>query len=106
MNERSRKVLEQSLLIGGILCLWWSVPNQVFNLFVSIGQKLAKDITSDVNPMSYMNSIEHNIVITHITCTEVGEVTVKIKNKKRLNVLFHSVQYYFLLHIWTISAMY
>ena len=33
-----------------------------FNLIkiVSIGQKLAKDITSDVNPMSYINSIEHS----------------------------------------------
>ena len=44
-----------------------------FNIFVSIGQKLAKDITRDVNPMSYtcINSVEHSIVITDISYTQV-----------------------------------
>ena len=50
------------------------------NFFVSIGQKLAKDITSDVNPMSYINSIEHSIVITDISYTEVTQVISTLKN--------------------------
>ena len=51
-----------------------------FNFFVSIGQKLAKDIISDVNPMSYINSIEHIIVITYISYTEVTQVISTLKN--------------------------
>ena len=46
-----------------------AIANGFNNFFVSIGQKLAKDITSDVNPMSYINSIEHIIVITDISYT-------------------------------------
>ena len=47
---------------------------------MSIGQKLAKDITSDVNPMSYINSVEHSIVITDISYTEVTQVISTLKN--------------------------
>ena len=47
---------------------------------MSIGQKLAKDITSDVNPMSYINSVEHRIVITDISYTEATQVISTLKN--------------------------
>ena len=47
---------------------------------MSIGQKLAKHITSDVNPMSYINSVEHSIVITNISSTEVTQVISTLKN--------------------------
>ena len=39
---------------------------------------LTKDITSDVNTMSYINTIEHDILITDITCTEVAQFISKI----------------------------
>ena len=45
----------------------------------SIGQKLAKDIC-DVNPMSYINSVEHSIVITDLSYTEVTQVISTLKN--------------------------
>ena len=57
-----------------------AIANGFNNFFVSIGQKLAKDITSDVNPMSYINSIEHSIVITDISYTEVTQVISTLKN--------------------------
>ena len=47
---------------------------------MSIGQKLAKDITSDVNLMSYIDSIEYSIVITDIICTVVAQVISSLKN--------------------------
>ena len=47
---------------------------------MSIGQKLAKDITTDVNPIPYINSIEHSIIITDISYTEVTHVISTLKN--------------------------
>ena len=41
---------------------------------------LAKDITSDVNPMSYINSVEHSIVFTDISYTEVTQGISTLKN--------------------------
>ena len=57
-----------------------AIANGFNNFFVSLGQKLAKDITSDVNPMSHINSIEHSIVITDISYTEVTQVISTLKN--------------------------
>ena len=48
---------------------------------VTIGQNLARYVTSDVNPMSYINRIEHSIVITDITDTEVEQVILPLKNQ-------------------------
>ena len=42
--------------------------------------KFAKAITSNVIPMLYIDSIEHSIVITDITCTEVTKVISSLKN--------------------------
>ena len=39
----------------------------------------AKDITSDVNSMSYINSVEHSIVITNISYTEITQVISTLK---------------------------
>ena len=44
-----------------------------------IGQKLAKDITSHINPLSYINSVEYSIVITGISYTEVTQVISTLK---------------------------
>ena len=48
-----------------------AIANGFNNFFVSIGPRLANDIKCTINPMSYVNSIEHSIVITDISCTEV-----------------------------------
>ena len=42
--------------------------------------KIAKDITCNVNPMSYINIIEHSKRITNITYTEVAEFLSSLKS--------------------------
>ena len=51
---------------------------------MSIAQKLAEDITSDVNPMSYTNRTEHVFVITDITNIEVAQVISALKKTQML----------------------
>ena len=51
-----------------------AIANAFNNFFVSIGPILANDVHSSVNPMLYVNSIEHSIVITDISCNEVKQV--------------------------------
>ena len=37
--------------------------------------RIPVELKCDVNPMSCINRIEHSMVITNITCTEVAQVT-------------------------------
>ena len=39
--------------------------NPIF-VFVSVGVDLAKNIKCSVNPLSYVNTLSNNIVVTHI----------------------------------------
>ena len=47
---------------------------------MSIGPILANDIKSSINPLLYVNGIEHSIVITDISCNEVKQVISSLKN--------------------------
>ena len=47
------------------------IANEFNNLFVSIGQNLAKDITCNVNPLIYVNSVNDSIVVQHVSVAQV-----------------------------------
>ena len=49
MNERSRKVFEQSLLIGGIISWWWSAPNRVLTELLQYVQHLRTKLGNQNN---------------------------------------------------------
>ena len=46
------------------------IANEFHNFFVSIGHKLAKDITCDVNPLFYVNSVNDSIVVQHVSVAQ------------------------------------
>ena len=46
----------------------------------SIGPKLAHDLSSDVNPLSYVNNVVNSIVIPIITTLEVRNIISSTKN--------------------------
>ena len=46
-----------------------------FNKFiVSIGPELAKDIHSDINPLTYVNSINNIIEILDVSCEKIRNI--------------------------------
>ena len=57
-----------------------AIANGFNNYFVSIGSMLASKILSNVNPISYIKSINNRIVIPTITCHEVYQVICFLKN--------------------------
>ena len=50
------------------------------NFFVSISKKLASDLSSNVNPLIYLNSVVNSIVIPTITTQEVRNIISSTKN--------------------------
>ena len=50
------------------------------NFFVSIGSQLAKDIVSDVNPLSYVTSNINSIAILDVTCDQYRNVISSLNN--------------------------
>ena len=50
------------------------------NFFVSISSQLAKDIVSDVNPLSYVTNNVNSIVILDVTCNQVRNVISSLNN--------------------------
>ena len=56
------------------------LANALNNFFVSIGSQLAKDIVSDVNPLSYVTNNVNSIVILDVTCDQVRNVISSLNN--------------------------
>ena len=56
------------------------IANEFNNFFVSIGPTLAHDLSSDVNPLSYVNTVVNSIVIPTITTLEVRNIISYTKN--------------------------
>ena len=50
---------------------------KVNEFFVSIGPELAKDIHSDINPLTYINN---SIAIFDVSCEEVRNIIHSLKN--------------------------
>ena len=65
---------------GKIISDQAAIANGFNNYFVSIGPKLASKMSSNVNPISYVKSINNSIAIPNITCHEVYQVICSLKN--------------------------
>ena len=50
------------------------IANGLNKFFVSIGSELAKDIHSDINPLTYVNSINNFIEILDVLCEKVRNI--------------------------------
>ena len=59
-------------------------PNEIAtgfnNFFETIGPQLAKNIKSNINPLSYVKSVNNSMVLTDVTSTEVRNVIASLKN--------------------------
>ena len=56
------------------------IANEFNNFFVSIGHNLAKDITCNVNPLFYVNSVNDSIVAQHVSVAQVRNVITPLKD--------------------------
>ena len=56
------------------------IANEFNNFFVSIGHNLAKDITYNVNPLIYVNSVNNSIVVQHVSVAQVRNVITSLKD--------------------------
>ena len=56
------------------------IANEFNNFFVSIGKKLASDLSSNVNSLIYLNSVVNSIVIPTITTRKVRNIISSTKN--------------------------
>ena len=56
------------------------IANEYNNFFVSIGHNLAKDITCNVNPLIYVNSVNDSIVVQHVSVAQVRNVITSLKD--------------------------
>ena len=61
------------------------IANGFNNFFVTIGPQLAKNIKSDINPLSYVKSVNKSMVLTDVTSTEVRNVIASLKNSSSGN---------------------
>ena len=50
------------------------IANEFNNFFVSIGHNLEKDITCNVDPLFYVNSVNNSIVVQHVYVAQVRNV--------------------------------
>ena len=50
------------------------IANEFNNFFVSIGHNLAKDITSNVKTLLYVNSVDESIVVQYVSDAQVINV--------------------------------
>ena len=56
------------------------IANGFNNFFVSIGPKLAQDLTSDIDPLSHVDYNMNSIVTPEISCNQVREVINSLNN--------------------------
>ena len=56
------------------------LANGFNDIFVSIGPELAKDIHSDINPLTYVNNVINSIVIFDVSYDEVKNTKHSLKN--------------------------
>ena len=61
------------------------IANGFNNFFVTIGPQLAKNIKSDINPLSYVKSVNKSMVLTDVTSTEARNVIASLKNSSSGN---------------------
>ena len=54
--------------------------NEFNNFFVSISHNVAKDITCNVNPLFYVNSVNDSIVVQYVSVAQVRNVITSLKD--------------------------
>ena len=57
-----------------------TIANEFNNFFVSIGHISAKDITCNVNPLFYVNSVNDSIVVQYVSVAQVRNVIMYLKD--------------------------
>ena len=50
------------------------IANGCNDFFVSIGPELAKDIHSDIKPLTYVNNVNNSMVIFDVSCDELKNI--------------------------------
>ena len=68
------------LILILILILNLDIANGFNNFFVSIGPKLANNLKSDIDPLSYVNNNINSIVVQEVSCSQVREVINSLNN--------------------------
>ena len=77
-NTTKQKI---NFLIDGKLVIdSLDIANGFNNFFVSVGPKLANDLKSDIDPLSYVNNNINSIVVPEIPCIQVREVINSLNN--------------------------
>ena len=56
------------------------IANEFNDFFVSIGDKLASKITSNINPLSFVNNIPNSMVMSEVSPNEVLQIIHSLKN--------------------------
>ena len=56
------------------------IANEFNNFFVSIGHNLANNITCNVNPLFYVNSVNDSVVVQHVSVAQVRNVITSLKD--------------------------
>ena len=57
-----------------------TIANDFNNFFTNIGPALADKITCSLDPMSYVDNIINSIVISYVSCMDVKDTIVSLKN--------------------------
>ena len=57
-----------------------TIANEFNNVFTNIGPALADKITCSVDPMSYVDNIMNSIVISYVSCMDVKDTILSLKN--------------------------
>ena len=77
------------------------IRNEFNNFFVSIGHNLAKDITCNVNPLIYGNSVNDSIVVPHVSVAQVRNIITSLKDSSPgwdhlfpgIGIMFNAINY-------------
>ena len=74
-RQKMNFLIEDTLVTDSL-----DIANGFNNFFVSIGPKLAKDLTSNIDPLSYVNFNINSIVTTDISGNQIREVINSLNN--------------------------
>ena len=55
------------------------IASEFNDFFVSIGDKLASKITSNINPLSFVNNIPNSMVMSEVSPNEVLQIIHSLK---------------------------
>ena len=77
-NKTKQKInilIDDKLVIDSL-----DIANGFKNCFVSVGPKLANNLKSDIDPLSYVNYNIYSIVVPEVSCIQIREVNNSLNN--------------------------